>query len=355
MGKDSVSRTLGIFLLFACFAAPVVANGLVRGDGFRFRVPPELQTSPSEKTQVLRREMETLVSGAALPVSGAPDFRCRVNMVEGTQLGILVSLCYRLPAGTGITDVAQIEGERLGLGLQAIDPDRNHPTPRVKQREVGRDRIGLEVQLNLAGAPGEIWCVLAVENDHLLLLAYQRELPSDSDGAWWGATLSSIHLQQHGVEEGLTTTIMGAGALIALLLLWLTVRVVRHRRSMGSMRGPIIMPGGMSGMRAADGPTTEEENSFDGGIEPGSAPAEEPAEVEQPEEAPYPFRFGLPPLEESSEEAAPAASAPAMSRREPEPAIAAPVSEAEAAPEAPSDAAAKPAPLRIQRNNDFVA
>lgn len=357
LGKGTVSRTLGILLLLACFAAPVAANGLVRGDGFRFRVPPELQTSPSAKSQALRHEMETLVSGSALPVSGAPDFRCRVNKGDGVQLGTLVSLCYRLPAGTGITDVAQIEGERLQLGLEAIDPDRNRPQPRIKQREIGRQRIGLEVQLNSAGAPGEIWCVLAVENDHLLLLAYQRELPSDSDAAWWGATLSSIHLEQHGAQVGLTNTILGAGALIALLLLWLTIRLVRHRRSLGPMGGSIIMAGGASGIRAADGLALDQDSLSDSALDLGGETPEQEQEEEEPEEAPYPFRFGLPPLEEATPAPAPApeGSVPEPPRREPEPAIAAPPSKAEAAPEPQKEAPAKPAPIRIQRNNDFVS
>ncbi len=351
-----MSRTLGILLLLAFLAAPAAANGLVRGDGFRFRVPADLKPAPSETSQDLRNELESLVRGAALPVSGAPDFRCRVNKVEGVQLGTLVSLCYRLPAGTGITDVAHIEGERLGLAFQAIDPDRDRPKPRVKPREIGRERIGLEVHLNLADAPGEIWCVLAVENDHLLVLAYQRELPSDTDAAWWGATLGSIHLQQHGVEQGLTTTIIGAGALILLLLLWLTIRLVRHRRSVEAMGRPIIMEGGTSGIRAADGLEFEPVGSPESAFGPEDEPIEEAAEVEEPEEAPYPFRFGLPPLEEAT----PAASADETpARRQPEPAIVAPAPPAASAPEAsPEPASASPAQqaqMRIQRNNDFIS
>ena len=352
--KGPVSRSLGIFLLLAFFAAPAVAGGLVRGEGFRFRVPPEFETSPSESSQELRAQLEELVSGAALPVSGSPGYRSRVNKVEDVQIGTLVSLCYRLPPGTGITDVAQIEGERMSLGFQAIDPDRNRPTPRVKQREVGRARMGLEVRLDRADVPGEIWCVFAIDNGHLLVLAYQRELPSESDEAWWGATLSSIHLEQHGAAQGVTTTILAAGALIGLLLLWLTIRVVRHRRSMGAMRGPIIMEGN-AGVR--DGDDLESQFGIPLNPEPEtSGEHEAPEPEEEPEEAPYPFRFGLPPLEEKPEAEAP--------QSEPTPAQPEPASvtrgstattEPEAASEPPAERPAKGTTLRIQRNNDFIS
>jgi hypothetical protein len=360
-----VPRTLGILILLTLFAAPAAASGLVRGEGFRFRVPPEFEASPSAQSQTLRTELEALVSGAALPLSGAPRFRSRVNMADGVQLGTLVSLCYRLPAGTGITDVAQVEGERLELGFQAIDPDRNRPKPRVKQREVGRERMGLELRLNMPEAPGEIWCVMALENDHLLVLAYQRELPSEGDAAWWGATLGSIHLEKHGVAQGLTTTILGAGALIGLLLLWLTIRLVRHRRSVAAMGGAIIMEGGAAGIRASDGLSIDQGGAPDAAPDPDDDPAGHAEEIQEPEEAPYPYRFGLPPLEETStptssataEPPAPEAAEPVRPEREAVNVAPAPraAPEPPASPKAPSERSGKPGPLRIQRNNDFLA